>query len=253
MLSTDWSPKFKVGDTIDIYSPGRVNVSSPFDKNTATSFLNEFKELDADGMKDQGLFSYSFNLCNNISSYAESLKVNGSVGANFGVVGADAEVNFCKSQTMSNNDIRLLIQSNHSGHCIVNGKYFKMRLQDSVSNDIQRLSFDEFRQTYGTHLIAGISYGGKSIHMMTYKCKQQSKYELFALKVYVTLKVFGFTVGKIKVADIHNEKLKEKVEVDYDYKHEYFPQGISGTDEKLIRSINDDILTLKNVNDNNSD
>eukprot|EP01084_Bolivina_argentea_P129164 228155_1 len=122
-LTTDWNPKFTVGNTIDIFDLNRVNLFSPFDKDTSSSYLLAFKEIQKDAQNDldHGLFRYKFNLCNNLSSYSESLKIDGSLSGNLGVVGAEADVTFCKSQTMNSNDIRLLIQSNHSGKSIVNG------------------------------------------------------------------------------------------------------------------------------------
>eukprot|EP01084_Bolivina_argentea_P166454 288963_1 len=175
-MSVSWSPKFMIGDTINIFNPTQANILSPFTENSVISYRDELKEIVNDA-RNIGKFDYKCSLANNLSTYAESLNIVGKLDGNVGIVGAEAEVNWCKNQNMTSNDIRLVIQASYTSNSNTNVYYnTQLKLAQEVMDEINNFSsFSEFKKKYGTHLIIGLKYGTKVIYLMTYKCKEKKK------------------------------------------------------------------------------
>eukprot|EP01083_Nonionella_stella_P050413 134099_1 len=164
-----WTTKYDVGDTINLFGGDKFGVN-PF-KNIM-HYSEQFKHIQTEAKKEIniGEFSYKSDIVQNMSMYNESLNIGGTLSANVGIVGADAEIDWHKSKSMNSNDIRLLIQANYKQRSICNyiGTLKLELAQYALDNMIKFDSLDQFKQKYGSHLIIGVQNGSKATYMLTY-------------------------------------------------------------------------------------
>eukprot|EP01084_Bolivina_argentea_P313782 543436_1 len=228
--------------------------SSPFTNESSISFKAKYKVIEAkQDVEKCGKYKCKTDLVTNFSSYAEVLDIEGKLGGNFGVVGAEAEVKFFNNKHMTSNDLRMIMQSSYEANSIKNMDLWSLRLNDSSMRGIK--TFTDFKNKWGSHIVVGFQYGAKSTHMLTYKWSENINQEEFKLKVWGKLTAFGlFTIAKAKVVDINTCSHKKKVDIKCDYSKTYFPQNVEFTDDnKLMDEIDESFNSLCDFQNQHAD
>eukprot|EP01084_Bolivina_argentea_P256104 431065_1 len=237
--SNDKHIQLKVGDTTNVFGD---TLLFPFTRNS----LNICNKMQNEEM-NHGTYHCKSNFVSNFSSYAESLSLAVKGGVNVGFVGADAEVKWCKNQTMNSNDLRLLFQADHAGKLVQNNNYMEyLKLNETAMDGIKTI--DEFKDKYGSHLVIGVRYGAKAICMMTFKSTENMKSDSFQLKVWAKLQAFGYTIARFKVVDEDEKSESETIEIQQDVQFKYIPSNIKRQNKNLIKEIEQNFSALQNAN-----
>eukprot|EP01084_Bolivina_argentea_P254257 427413_1 len=233
MLIT-WNNALQVGQTINIFKEER---HSPFTTASHNKYLTTWMENNQTNLhnhSDDGQFTYHSGLFSSYSSYAKSLDINGRIGASIGFIGAEASATWKQKENMNTKDMRLLVQANYKGKTRKNLRYSQqLQLNDIAKKDIQLMTFQQFKDKYGSHVIIGVNYGAKATYKMTYKYNSKFKYDYFNAKVTA---IVAFV--RIQVAQFHKDWTNKEVQVESIWEYDYEPATVlSYHNQSLVDNI----------------